>query len=467
MSQVYFKKEGLVNYMVMPCEYELEENYQSCLLQYHQVPHFLPYEIRQMDRQQCVYYKLKYKTTLKSVLGHLRLTFDRLLNMAASIIGAMEMVEEYLLEQDGIVWSTDQIFLEADTGNLQFCYCPIPEREKGSLRDLLTELIQAVDKKEEKSILFILEFYNMVTEPDCSLEHLKGYVGKKNTISEPFESSNLRGQDEQFDFESGFITGMEKNKKEPEEKEPPAERIVRTMLIITAIINIVLIASLLFDLLTYDCVRYLFISLGALIVLTIAYMNVSKEETPDEIMQAFFEDNEVGTVRKEEFLNEREEEKKEYFTNAEGFVQNQEKTIESKGVWKEKEMIATCGETSILTDGCEDEESKRNTIFVENYDKHLYLESMEKGKYEPIYMDKKSVVLGTMPDSCNYTLKARGISRMHAKLMKKPDGLYLLDLNSTNGTYLNGEIIESGRDYKLEEGDMVTFALTEFYVAKM
>lgn len=467
MSQVYFKKEGLVNYMVMPCEYELEENYQSCLLQYHQVPHFLPYEIRQMDRQQCVYYKLKYKTTLKSVLGHLRLTFDRLQNMAASIIGAMEMVEEYLLEQDGIVWSTDQIFLEADTGNLQFCYCPIPEREKGSLRDLLTELIQAVDKKEEKSILFILEFYNMVTEPDCSLEHLKGYVGKKNTISEPFESSNLRGQGEQSDFESGFITGMEKNKKEPEEKEPPAERIVRTMLIITAIINIVLIASLLFDLLTYDCVRYLFISLGALIVLTIAYMNVSKEETPDEIMQAFFEDNEVGTVRKEEFLNEREEEKKEYFTNAEGFVQNQEKTIESKGVWKEKEMIATCGETSILTDGCEDEESKRNTIFVENYDKHLYLESMEKGKYEPIYMDKKSVVLGTMPDSCNYTLKARGISRMHAKLMKKPDGLYLLDLNSTNGTYLNGEIIESGRDYKLEEGDMVTFALTEFYVAKM
>lgn len=467
MSQVYFKKEGLVNYMVMPCEYELEENYQSCLLQYHQVPHFLPYEIRQMDRQQCVYYKLKYKTTLKSVLGHLKLTFDRLQNMAASIIGAMEMVEEYLLEQDGIVWSTDQIFLEADTGNLQFCYCPIPEREKGSLRDLLTELIQAVDKKEEKSILFILEFYNMVTEPDCSLEHLKGYVGKKNTISEPFESSNLRGQDEQSDFESGFITGMEKNKKEPEEKEPPAERIVRTMLIIAAIINIVLIASLLFDLLTYDCVRYLFISLGALIVLTIAYMNVSKEETPDEIMQAFFEDNEVGTVRKEEFLNEREEEKKEYFTNVEGLSQNQEKTLESKGVCKEKEMIATCGETSILTDGCEDEESKRNTIFVENYDKHLYLESMEKGKYEPIYMDKKSVVLGTMPDSCNYTLKARGISRMHAKLMKKPDGLYLLDLNSTNGTYLNGEIIESGRDYKLEEGDMVTFALTEFYVAKM
>ena len=173
MSQEYFKKEGLANYMVMPCEQELDEDYQSCLFQYHEVPCFLPYEVRQMDGQQYIYYKLKYRTTLKSVLGHLQLTFSRLQNMAASILGAMERIEEYLLEPEGIVWSSEQIFLEADTGNLLFCYCPVQHRENGSLRDLLTELIQAVDKKEEKNILFILQFYNMVTEPDCSLEDLK------------------------------------------------------------------------------------------------------------------------------------------------------------------------------------------------------------------------------------------------------------------------------------------------------
>lgn len=474
MSQVYFKKEGLANYMVMPCEQELDEDYQSCLFQYHEVPCFLPYEVRQMDGQQYIYYKLKYRTTLKSVLGHLQLTFSRLQNMAASILGAMERIEEYLLEPEGIVWSSEQIFLEADTGNLLFCYCPVQHRENGSLRDLLTELIQAVDKKEEKNILFILQFYNMVTEPDCSLEDLKAYVGKKDNRLEDFTVDYLRGENEKYDSglerdgyqqrsenykqdkrkeevkggESQFIKGMEKKEKESEEKAPLTERIVRTLLIVTAVINIILIVSLLFDFLTYDYVRYLFITLGALIVLTIIYMCVSKEETPDEMMQAFFENGGGITVGEDGVLDERKEGKKECLAPVEEFTVKEE----------------TCGETCVLIGGGQ-EEKKKDTIVEENYNKYLYLESMEKGKYKPIYMDKQSVVLGTMPDSCNYTLKERGISRMHAKLMKKADGLYLLDLNSTNGTYLNGEMLESGRDYKLEEGDMVTFALSEFYVA--
>ena len=490
MSQVYFKKEGMTNYMVMPCEYEMEETYQSCLLKYHAVPYFLPYEVRQMDGQQCIYYKLRYRTTLKSVLGHLQLTFSRLKNMLISIIGVMEMVEEYLLEQDGIVWSVDQIFLEADTGNLQFCYCPIPEREKGSLRDLLTELIQAVDKKEEKSILFILQFYNMVTEPDCSLESLKTYIGKNNNIPENFMVNNLKDQNEKNDFgleRGGYQQSIEKcrpdrrtendesdkckcipekgeKEKEPEDKAPLTERVVRTLLIATATINIILIMSLLFNLLTYDCVRYLFVSLGVLIVLTIVYMCVSKEETPDEMMQAFFENGEGTIAREEKGFNERKEEKKEFFAPIEKFVVKEENEVGNKTFWDGNSKEESCGETSVLIGGCKEEENKQDTIVVENYNKYLYLESMEKGKYEPIYMDRESIVLGAMPDSCNYILKARGISRMHAKLMKKADGLYLLDLNSTNGTYLNGEMIESGRDYKLEEGDMVTFALSDFYV---
>jgi pSer/pThr/pTyr-binding forkhead associated (FHA) protein len=55
---------------------------------------------------------------------------------------------------------------------------------------------------------------------------------------------------------------------------------------------------------------------------------------------------------------------------------------------------------------------------------------------------------------------------MHAKLMKKEDGLYLLDLNSTNGTFLNGESLISGEDVKIEEGDIVAFAKCEYMVVQ-
>ena len=71
-----------------------------------------------------------------------------------------------------------------------------------------------------------------------------------------------------------------------------------------------------------------------------------------------------------------------------------------------------------------------------------------------------------MTEGCNYILREKGVSRMHAKLIGQEDGLYLLDLNSTNGTYINGERIESGKDYKLEEGDMVSFARSEYFVVR-
>ena len=475
MSQIYFKKEGMTNYMVIPCEHELDENYQNCLFQYHDVPYFLQYEVRQMNGKQFLYYKLKYRTTLKSVLGHLQLTHSRLTNMIACIIEAMEMAEEYLLEQDGIIWKTDRIFIEADTGNLQFCYSPAKEKEN-SLKDLLTEIMQAVNKKDEKSVLFILQFYNIVTEPDCSLENIRCYIGKKIQKASSIQSCHSEYRKEDYPFlkqqderqrevkNSDKVcenkSGIENQDKESEKHKPLAECIIRILLIITAGVNAVLIICLLFNMLTYDYIRYLFISMGALIVLTIIYMQVSKEETADEIMQEYFENNQKDFLRGKNDAQDREV----------GIVKRPETNQEYMGVdknqWSNCSETPVYGETSVLMSEEMLYKEDKTAIVIEDYNEHLYLESIEKGKYEPIRIRKQSVVLGTMADSCNYTLMARGISRMHAKLMEKADGLYLLDLNSTNGTYLNGEMIESGQDYKLEEGDMVTFALSEFFVAR-
>ena len=44
--------------------------------------------------------------------------------------------------------------------------------------------------------------------------------------------------------------------------------------------------------------------------------------------------------------------------------------------------------------------------------------------------------------------------------------MYLTDLNSTNGTYINGDRIDVGKEYPLEEGDMVAFAGSRFFVAR-
>lgn len=238
------------------------------------------------------------------------------------------------------------------------------------------------------------------------------------------------------------------------------ECIIQTLLIIAVGVNGVLILCLLFNILTYDYIRYLFISMGVLIVLTIVYMQVSKEETADEIMQEYFDNNKDNFQggkpdtkdRKEEIVKETEQKKEDRAVD--------------KNQWNQYAETLICGETCVLMDKEMLYKEDETTIAMEDDNQHLYLEPIQKGKYDPIHIGKESVILGAMKDSCNYTLGERGISRMHAKLYEREGGLYLLDLNSTNGTYLNGEMIESGQDYKLEEGDMVTFALSEFFVAR-
>lgn len=243
----------------------------------------------------------------------------------------------------------------------------------------------------------------------------------------------------------GFVNEPEKQPEKPEKKHKNKSdmdtfeeeqsmglKIVKAFLVIIALINILLIVCLLFNILTYDYMRYLFITMGLLILATIIYMNVQKEESPDEMMQAYFKEQEKEEWKKQEQSNGRQESK-----------------------------IVIYGETTVLS---EEGKSFTKEIAVEKEKHRLYLEALEQGKYDPIHIHN-SVVLGCMEEGCNYILKDRGISRMHAKLMEKPDGFYLLDLNSTNGTYLNGQMLESGEDYKIEEGDHIAFAKSEFYAA--
>ncbi|MDE5779794.1 MAG: FHA domain-containing protein, partial [Lachnospiraceae bacterium] len=218
-----------------------------------------------------------------------------------------------------------------------------------------------------------------------------------------------------------------------EEEQPRGLKIVKAFLAVIALINILLIVCLLFNILTYDYMRYLFITMGLLIFNTIIYMNVQKEESPDEMMQAYFEEQENEKWEKQEQINSRSEKKTVIY-----------------------------GETTVLSEG--EKDFTKELLIEEEEERHLYLEALEQGKYDPIHIHN-SVVLGCMEEGCNYILKERGISRMHAKLMEKADGLYLLDLNSTNGTYLNGQMLESGEDYKIEEGDHIAFAKSEFYAA--
>lgn len=74
-------------------------------------------------------------------------------------------------------------------------------------------------------------------------------------------------------------------------------------------------------------------------------------------------------------------------------------------------------------------------------------------------LKRKTTAVGRHPNN-DISLLLESISRFHAKIDQQEIGYVLVDLNSSNGTYLNGERIATPR--LLHEGDVVTFGRADF-----
>ncbi len=54
------------------------------------------------------------------------------------------------------------------------------------------------------------------------------------------------------------------------------------------------------------------------------------------------------------------------------------------------------------------------------------------------------------------------VSRTHAALKSKGDGVYIEDMHSTNGTFLNGSRVNPGEERRVRDGDIIRIANEEF-----
>ncbi len=66
-------------------------------------------------------------------------------------------------------------------------------------------------------------------------------------------------------------------------------------------------------------------------------------------------------------------------------------------------------------------------------------------------------------DSAEYTLSSLQVSGLHAEFIQVGIRLFIRDMNSTNGTYVNGKRIDN-RDYALRDGDRVRLSNMEFII---
>ena len=88
----------------------------------------------------------------------------------------------------------------------------------------------------------------------------------------------------------------------------------------------------------------------------------------------------------------------------------------------------------------------------------------ENSAYPSMEITGEQFLIGKKKDAVDGFIKARGISRLHGEISKENGLYYLSDLNSTNGTYLNGGRLEVNEKARIRPGDHVGFADVKYVV---
>lgn len=110
----------------------------------------------------------------------------------------------------------------------------------------------------------------------------------------------------------------------------------------------------------------------------------------------------------------------------------------------------------------EDEEENTETELLVDFSDHsvAYLESEFSG--ERIYLKKFPFLIGKLKKGTDYVLENNKISRIHAKFDYDESHHYIEDMNSTNGTSLNGFALLAHDRKQLSNGDKICFADKNF-----
>jgi pSer/pThr/pTyr-binding forkhead associated (FHA) protein len=84
------------------------------------------------------------------------------------------------------------------------------------------------------------------------------------------------------------------------------------------------------------------------------------------------------------------------------------------------------------------------------------------GAEDSFIIEGESFLVGGRNGQADGKLQSSGVSRNHARITREEHDYYIEDLNSKNGTYLNGDLLPYRQRYHMKPGDHLRFAREEY-----
>lgn len=482
-----YKRDVSHNYLILREEEKVNTaSYQVRMLTGNVIPSILKCRLQGLDGNLLFYYDITSRQSLASFYEQRKFHRKDLHMLFGGFIRVMEEMAEFLMNTDQLLLCPEYIFLDIEKREVKFCCLPDyhhPIQEQ--FRELTEYLLPRLDHEDPQAVSMGYGVYRKAMETGFQLEHIKEAIYQNREVTGKNDNkdsaqkqgqkppeNNLDGADnfgekiqEKADVSHLLETDVEnktsKRKKDKKKEESDFQKSSNEW---TGALLCVLTAAVLIILLIFRYLGYLpgipaeAIFGGAIILLALAaFLSWTAEKKKQKKQMSAEWRKKVKRELDDTYESSSEKRRKE--RNSEDLYEAdsvQEKMPEwGDGKYKMPEQTGETenyGETVVLSAGQTEGPAS--------------LVSREPGELATIYLDRDLMVIGKMENAADAVISLPTVSRIHAKIRKADDEYYLSDLNSRNGTSVNGRLLKTGEEYQLQDEDQVEFAQARYIFLK-
>lgn len=449
-----YKRDMNHNYLILYGEKDINtDSYQVRMLAGNIIPSLLKCRIQGVDGKFMMYFDITSKQAVSTLYEEKKLGIEDLQLIFGGFVRVMEEAAEYLINPAQLVLKPQYIFADCEKKELFFCLMPGYDKDIKEQFQLLTEyILPKIDHEDGEAVILGYGVYRRTMENSFHLEHIKEELYRKQDNKEEIKTETKKDSREISVQETGEENLMQSSEmSENFWREDKAEKTDSHKLFGKKVTVFALILLALAGVTIAISGGYLpHQDISVLLGIVLAGMG--------GIMLAVVIIRKARAVYKQPQRKSREKPQlSETFVRPpvneilqEGSENSIKTMMEKKSPHREREE--DFGETVVLSAGVVSGPAS--------------LVSREPGELAPIYLQEELTVIGKLENACDAVIDLPTVSRIHAKIRKREEEYYLSDMNSRNGTIVNGRLLLPEEEYRLQEEDEVDFAQARYIFLK-
>ncbi len=423
---VTYRREMKHNYLIIEQDNAQMQGYEENMLKENQINGLLKFQLKQIDNRRYFYYEITSKQPLSRILEFHSINKQELINLITGITQILNRLPAYLLKEDQILLQPEFIYIEPEHFFVSLCLIPGRDRKFAEeMSELLRYILGKINHQDKECVVMAYALYQESVKDNYGMDALAELVCLHN------DQLEARQEEEECEPQSGFTNTEKEEIQILEEFSSPIKTkttgfaLWRPLILSSVVVTG--FSAVLWSISGYrGILRYWYLVMAAGILSVIFGFKLTDKN--------LYQHPEEDSSPKDRSYDSEQEEWQTAF-----YESKEESPVLLNSAAREETL-----QTVLLTNGQKDTQVK---VF----------KSASPG-IPDIIITYTPYLIGKQEGLVDYVLNGEAISRIHAKIEKEENDYYISDLNSTNGTYVNGRLLETNETVLLNTGDEIFIA---------